>query len=286
MTMPPTAANVAKANGNGNGGVAVKAAPDTSSLNIVSGITRSSQRVLIYGAGGIGKTKLAVSLGQLGQKVLVIDLEGGSVDMDVDRVPPESLDTYGQLLAALRDPVLDTYDAIVIDTLTKAEELCVTHTLENVPHPDKGVMVDSIESYGYGKGYQLVAREWLHLMKAMDDIFATGRINVITVAHDCTTNVPNPSGEDWIRYEPRLQSPPSGKGSIRHIVREWVDQMLYIGYDVAVSKDGKAVGHGSRTIYTAELPTAWAKNRGIGDTPVPYTEGDVEIWRRIFKESN
>ena len=29
------------------------------------------------------------------------------------------------------------------------------------------------------------------------------------------TRNPNPAGEDWLRYEPRLQSPNSGKASIR-----------------------------------------------------------------------
>ena len=36
------------------------------------------------------------------------------------------------------------------------------------------------------------------------------RDNVILICHDCTATVPNPTGEDWLRYEPRLQSPGSG----------------------------------------------------------------------------
>src|SRR5690606_3301613 len=101
---------------------------------------------------------------------------------------------------------------------------------------------------------------------------------------DCTANVPNPAGDDFLRYEPRLQSPTSGKASIRHRVKEWCDHLLYIGYDVFV-KDEKAQGCGTRTIYAQEMPTHWAKSRTLSD-PVPYPKGDVTIWQHIFGESN
>ena len=108
-------------------------------------------------------------------------------------------------------------------------------------------------------------------------------IHVVATCHDCTANVPNPSGEDWLRYEPRLQAPPSGKASIRSRVKEWADHLLYIGFDQAVNADGKATGSGTRTIYPAELPTWLAKSRKLHD-PVIYNQGDDTIWQQLFSK--
>jgi hypothetical protein len=107
--------------------------------------------------------------------------------------------------------------------------------------------------------------------------------HVVCIAHECTAPVPNPGGEDFIRYEPRLQSPKSGENSIRHRVKEWSDYMLFIGYDTFVNEDGKGTGAGTRTIHFVELPTHWAKTRTISD-PLPYTRGSAALWEQLFKK--
>lgn len=235
--------------------------------------------MLIYGAGGTGKTSMAASLNQVGVSPFFIDLEEGSRFLNVARCDPTP-QTFDELRQVLQDETLwDGFNAVVIDSLTKAEELAVAWTLANVPH-EKGHHVNSVEGYGFGKGLTHVYETFLLLLGDLDAHIRKGR-HVICIAHECTANVPNPSGEDWIRYEPRLQSPGSGKASIRHRAKEWCDHMLYIGYDAAVNKDGKAVGCGSRCIYPTELPMWWAKSRSLAD-PVPYQKDDAEIWRRLF----
>jgi hypothetical protein len=80
-----------------------------------------------------------------------------------------------------------------------------------------------------------------------------------------------------------LQSPASGKSSIRLRVREWADHVLFLGYDVAVTKDGKGVGAGSRTLYRAETPAWMAKSR-TGSEPIPVEKGnETEIWKEIIR---
>jgi len=175
----------------------------------------------------------------------------------------------------------DDIRTIVIDSATKAEELAVEHTLKTVPH-EKGNRVERIEDYGYGKGYSHVYDSFLPLLTALSIHTRAGR-NVILVSHDCTATVPNPSGEDWIRYEPRLQSPASGKASIRLRVREWADHVLFIGYDLDV-KDGKGRGSGTRTVYPCELPHCMAKSRTMAD-PLPLTKFDTTLWKKLLGTS-
>ena len=80
--------------------------------------------------------------------------------------------------------------------------------------------------------------------------------------------------------EPRLQSPASGKASIRLRVREWADHVLFIGYDVTV-KDGKGKGSGTRTIYPCELPFCMAKSRTLAE-PMPFPKYDTTLWTHLF----
>lgn len=221
-----------------------------------------------------------------GARPKFIDIEDGSGYLDVERISPTP-ETWDELLQVLRDDSLwQGIDAVVVDSLTKAEELAVAWTLANVPHPDKQptTYVKSVEGYGYGKGYGFVYDTFLHLLQELDRHARAGR-HIITVAHECTSNVPNPAGEDFLRYEPRLQSPSSGKASIRHRVKEWVGHLLYIGYDIAVDQNGKATGVGSRCIYTQEMPTWWAKSRSLSDSIV-YTDGDAELWNQLLKKGS
>ncbi len=150
--------------------------------------------------------------------------------------------------------------------------------VKTIPH-EKGNKVERIEDYGYGKGYQHVYDAFLTLLGDLDAHVRAGR-NVVLICHDCTNSVPNPAGEDWLRYEPRLQSAGSGKASIRLRTREWADHMLFLGYDVDV-KDGKGRGSGTRTIYPCELPHCMAKSRTMAE-PVPLVKFDTALWKKLL----
>ena len=251
----------------------------TRSQAISRGVRQAAQKIIIYGPGGVGKTKLASLTEEIGVQPLFIDIEEGSNFLDVPRIDPTP-ETFEELLAAIRDyGMASDCHAIVIDSLTKAEELAIQYTLRTVPH-EKGHFVESVEAYGFGKGYTHVFESFLKLLQALDAAARKGK-HIIGICHDCTANVPNPAGEDWIRWEPRLQSPPSGKGSIRHRVKEWCDHLLFVGFDTFVSEGGKASGSGTRTIYSTELPTHWAKSRSLTE-PVVYEDGVPTIWNKIF----
>ncbi len=238
--------------------------------------TAAGHRVVLYGPGGIGKTTLAANAPG---PVAFIDLDESLPRLRValgdaveNIMPVVGIDTWPALREALQSDGWGEIRTIVIDTLTRAEELCVAHTLATVPH-EKGHRVARLEDYGFGKGFTHVYDTFLPLLADLDRHCREGR-NVVLICHDCTTNVPNPAGDDWLRYEPRLQSPNSGKASIRLRVREWADHVLFYGYDVAVTKDGKGKGSGSRTIYPCELPHCMAKSRTCAD-PIPVTETNV-----------
>lgn len=240
---------------------------------VVGGRIDSPQRVTLYGPGGIGKSTLAA----LAPNPVFLDIEGGTRDMDVQRV--DGIETFADLRACLQSSALDAYKTVVVDTATKAEEWAIRHTLDHVKH-EKGGTVTSLEGYGFGKGYQHVYDTFLLLLADLDSQVRRGR-NVILIAHDCIADVPNPVGDDFIRFEPHLQAPKSGKASIRNRVVQWSDHVLFLGYDI-ISEGGKGKGGGTRTIYTSEMPDHIAKSRRVA-LAQPFTSpSDGSIWAAIL----
>ena len=247
--------------------------------------TTAGHRIAIYAPGGWGKTSLAV---RAPGPVAMIDLDDSlpvlwpqfeALGITDNIKPVAGVVTWTDLLSTLNASGWDGIKTVVIDTLTKAEELCAAEVLRSVPH-EKGGRVEHIEDYGFGKGFSHIYDTFLPLLAAVDRHCREGR-NVVLICHECSATFPNPMGQDYLRYEPRLQSPNSGKASLRLRVREFVDHLLFGAYDIAIDKDGKGIGNGSRTLYPREMPYCMAKSRTMSE-PISYNDNAEEIWSRIL----
>lgn len=234
-------------------------------FQVIKGVGRKSHRTLIYGVGGIGKSSLAAGV----TGALFIDLEGGAVDLGVDRI--DGIGTWKALREVLASNLFDDTKAIVIDSLSKAEEFARQHIIDTIPVDKSGAKATSIESYGYGKGYVHLAETWRLLVADLERHYQAGR-DIVLIGHDNIGKTPNPTGDDYIRHEPQLHV------AIRGMTTQWCDHVLFINYDIGIGKDGKAKGDGTRAIYTCENATHVAKSRTLPTTPVIFNKGDSSIW--------
>lgn len=254
-----------------------QADPPANTFSVTSGvIANRPQKVCVFGPGGVGKSSFAELAKMAGRKPLMIDLERGSGHLDVDRI--DTIETWEQMLSCLRDKKLwQNYDLVCIDSFTMAEDLCLAWTLENVPN-NKGEKVAGLEFYGWGSGATHMFETFLQLISALDQHVREGR-SVLAICHDCTSKVPNPSSDDYLRFEPRMSN--SSRGNIRSKIVEWVDHMLFVSFDVYANKEGKATGSGTRTIYPQQHATHIAKSRTLSDE-LDYIHNDPTIWNLIF----
>ena len=276
-----------------------KGASSTSAISagvtrFAPGVTRGrlqqGERIGIYGPGGIGKTELCAAIQQVGIEPLFIDLDGGSLGLDVARAMngDHLVSRYDEIRATLQNrEVTSQFGAVVIDTFSALEERVREHVLETVPK-EKGqrqaTPAKSIEDYGFGKGYIHVFEAAILVLQDLDALCRQGK-HAIVVCHQAAERVPSAETDDYLEYQPRLQSPPKA-GKLRERVFEWCNHFVRVDHDRAV-EDGKAMLGDSRTIHTVRTATPWAKHRSLASgreipETIPYTKGSFELWNLIF----
>jgi hypothetical protein len=203
--------------------------------------------VIAYGVEGIGKSTLASQF----PNAVVLDTEDGTNHLDVARV---SVASWADLEGALHELIRDNqgFKTVVIDSIDWAERLLIDHLL-------KKANKRSIEDFGFGKGYTMVAESMGRLLSVCDSLIDHG-VNVVMVGHSTVKRVSPPDmDEGYDRYELKLtkQSGP--------LVKEWADCILFANYrtKLVAGEDGRtrAKGGRERVLHTERTAAFDAKNR-------------------------
>mgnify|MGYP000091919631 CR=1 FL=1 len=227
-------------------------------MNITSGIIEDAQRVIVYGPEGIGKSTFASKF----PGAIFIDTEGSTKRLNVKRFDkPSSWTMLLEEVKYVRDhPELCM--TLVIDTADWAEQLASNHIC-SVNHKQ------SIEDFGYGKGYTKLYEEFGRLLDLLNEVISKG-INVVLTAHAKMRKFEQPDELGaYDRWEMKLSA------KTAPLVKEWADMVLFANYKTFAVKteNGKTKGQGGeRRMYTTHHPCWDAKNRfGLpGEMPFDY----------------
>ena len=231
-------------------------------LQITRGRRQAAVRGTIYGDEGIGKSTLATQF----PAPLVLDTEDGTHHLDVARV---SVHDWKTLTLAVTELAVNPqgFQTIVIDSADWAEKLLIEWLLKTSGKK-------SIEDFGFGKGYTMVAEHWTRFLASCDVLVSHG-INVVWVAHSCVKRVSPPDQTDgYDRYELKLTK------QVSPLLREWCDLLLFCSYKMKLVEGGdgrlKAQG-GKERVMHAEHSAAWsAKNRFGLPAEMPMDIGQLE----------
>ena len=216
-------------------------------LKITKGKINRAQKVVIYGPEGIGKSSLAARF----PDPVIIDTEGGTAHMDVRRIDKPR--TWEDLLSIVREIAAtpNICKTLVIDTADWAEQLIITYLCNKYKQ-------NSIESFGYGKGYTYMGEEFSRLLTACDLVIGMG-IHVVITAHAKMRKFEQPDEMGaYDRWELKL-SKQTGP-----LLKEWCDMLLFCNYQtfvVTTENDTKKAQGGKRVIYTSHHPAWDAKTR-------------------------
>lgn len=236
------------------------------SIQISKGRRAVPVRAIIYGPEGIGKTSLAAQF----PDPLFLDVEGGTDHLDVARVVcPKWADLYSAVKEVADNP--SVAKTVVIDTADWAERALIEHILAQGRK-------SSIEDFGYGKGYTILAEEWCRFLGHCDRLSAAG-LHVVFCAHSTVKRLSPPDSTDGFdRYELKLTK------QVAPAMKEWSDLLLFCKFKLHIveGSDGKNKAQGGRErVMYATHSAAWdAKNRYSLPDEMPMSIGALaQIFR-------
>ena len=240
----------------------------TPTLAIRRGKIARPQKVVAYGPEGVGKSTLASQT----PEPVFLDTEGGTHHLDVVRI--DSASTWEQITAAVAALARGAHEfkTLVIDTADWLEKRLIEHLCRK--HNK-----DSIEDFGYGKGWVILGEEFAKFLGSLDDLLAKG-MHVLFLAHSQVRKfeAPDQAGS-YDRFELKLSK------QVAPLLKEWADVVLFGNFvtRVAEKDNGKhrGVGGKERVLFANHTAAFDAKNRhGLPDK-LPFT---VEALAPVFPD--
>lgn len=208
--------------------------------------------MVVHGAPGCGKSTFAAGA----PDPFFIDCDNRTAHLDVRRLKPESWEEILEVfrLVAKGDLKCST---LVVDTLDHAEilmhrDLCKAHNVQTIEEVGGG----------YGKGYVAALGEWRKFGVAMDAIRARG-VGLVLLAHSQVKVFQNPSGENYERFELKLDK------RAHNFLRERVDGVGYASFDTQIvkTKDQKAKAKSSGRATLSFAPSAAVETKRFSKFP-------------------
>ncbi len=182
---------------------------------------------------------------------------------DAEIVSFGKLSSYGEVIEAIGELYGTPHDfkTVVIDSVTELERMVFSETCRR--GDDRGNAKNSIEDFGYGKGYVYAQRVWSELLEALNILRSERRMAIVLIAHSKIATVNDPDTVSYDQYQIDLH-----KQSVGMIERE-MDTILFLRSPVTIKKEDqgfnkertRAEGGNVVMAYCVGKPSLIAKNR-------------------------
>jgi len=230
--------------------------PRVTLASIVKRANNAPLRVLLHGVEGVGKT----TFGATAPGAIVLGPEDG-IPRELGEVPhfppPEGGWTWPDVVDAVRALATGEHDhkTLVVDTLDWLEPLLWAEVCARA-----GVTAIEDVGGGYGKGYVAALDGWRGFIAELEQLRRAKGMNIILLAHSVIRSFKNPVGDDYDRFEMKLNAKAAG------LWKEWPDAVLFAAHDDVASKDSRTkrvrgVSTGARVVRTVHHAAYDAKNR-------------------------
>jgi hypothetical protein len=245
---PPAGAQLAAVPAPATPAAPVVRVPRMSLANVKTGRIATPLREIVYGFDGVGKTAFAADAPK---PIFLSARADGTTERRVDRFPvAKSIEDVGDAIRFLGEDKHD-YQTLVLDDADWLEPFIWEKVCKTIPKEDES-RARHIEDYGFKRGYDHAAAEWLNLTGWIDWLQAKRGLHVILTVHARIIPFKNPQGPDYERFGLKLD------GKAAAVLREWAKSVLFAQFDsrVELGKKGKsrAKGVSSSARY---LHTRW-----------------------------
>ena len=241
-------------------------------MKIVSGKKQRCTITVVYGPHGVGKTTFAVQY----PEALVLDVEDGCADLDVDRTPV--LKTYDELIDALKWVYEDgakKYKTIILDSIDHAELLMHRKICQDAS-------VESLADIEWGKGKSRALKKFGDLLHMLSLVRDEHGVDIVVIAHDAIERVEDPETSSYDRHVPKTIIKDASP-----LLCEWADEVMYAHHNVRVKTEkgafgketNKALSRSERMLRTTYKPSVIAKNRLEMEEVIPFSYEEYDKYR-------
>lgn len=227
-------------------------------MNITKTRKNVPRRLIVHGVRGIGKSTFAASA----PSCVFVPTEDGLSGIDAEAFPVAK--SYTEFMGNLRQLHTEehSYRTVCVDGLDDLERMIWEHICKRDGK-------ESIEDYGYGKGYIIANGIWREVLKLLNQLRDDRKMMVILLAHTEIRRFDDPETEAYDRYQLRINKHAAA------MLSGWCDDMLFAKAPVVLKSAGKKMdgtrkiplATDDRVLRTRETAAAEAKNRFSVDCP-------------------
>lgn len=234
--------------------------------SITEHYTTEPPRIVLYGPHGIGKT----TFGANAPNPVILPIEKGLAGIRAKKFPLAR--SYGDVIAAI-NTLLTTehpYQTLVVDSFDWLEPLVWAHTAFSNGK-------ETIEDFGYGKGYKLADEHWRTILDGLTALQEEKSMVIIGIAHAIIKKFDAPDTDAYDRYQIKLHDRAAA------LVNEWADVIGFAHLETVTvtkgegsAKSTKGQSSGARVLSVEERPAFQAKNRYSMPPEIPFPK--VGAW--------
>lgn len=186
-------------------------------MKVLSGVTPTAPKLMLYGLAGCGKSTLAAKL----KRPIFLDFEGGLNYIDCQRTEQiTDLDEFYADLVELYRTKEREFDTIVIDSV----DWLVRKIVEKAAGIDKNNLTETLNrsNGGYGNGKQVLEN---HIRtKLLPTLVALNKqgYGICLIAHAERKDMMDADGVDIERITPKIDV------NTMNVFVEWVDNVFYL----------------------------------------------------------
>lgn len=223
-------------------------------------------RLALHSVEGFGKTTLAAFF----PSPLFVCAERG-FPRDLGRAPQFVQPTTWEEVRSLIQELMTgahQYESLVFDTMDWVEPLiwkfvCARDTNRKTEMNPKGHTLESIEDYGYGKGYLATMEEMRALLSDLDQLQTKRGMHIVILIHSHVKPFNNPAGDNFDRWQPKLHD------RCARLIVEWCENVFFGYFEITTAKQdasnkrekAKGASTGRRILGTRHNAMYDAKNR-------------------------
>lgn len=232
-------------------------------------------RIMIYGVEGVGKS----TLGARADKPIFISPEGGTDQLvsshgsSIDEMP--HVNNWDALRNSVTQLINEQHDfkTLVIDSADWVEKLAHAKI---IGQSNKSIITCN---GGYGTGYRESEKLHRELIEGLSILRDKRDMHIIVTAHAHVKGVKDPGVlEDYDSFEIKCHE------MVSSLWREWVDGLFFVRFRTfsKTSDDSvraRALGDGTRVLYSIKQPAFQAKNRFGMPGEFEFTE---DFWNTLM----